>query len=36
MGWGVGIEPTHNGATIRRVNRFTTPTVYQNFLLARM
>ena len=25
MGRVVGIEPTHNGATIRRVNRFTTP-----------
>ena len=22
----MGIEPTHNGATIRRVNRFTIPT----------
>ena len=25
MGRVVGVEPTHNGATIRRVNHFTTP-----------
>lgn len=28
MGRVVGLEPTHNGATIRRVSRFTTPATY--------
>ena len=27
MGRVVGVEPTHNGATIRRVNHFTTPAI---------
>lgn len=28
MGRVVGLEPTHNGATIRRVSRFTTPATF--------
>ena len=28
MGRVVGVEPTHNGATIRRVNHFTTPAIF--------
>lgn len=27
MGRVVGVEPTHNGATIRRVNHFTIPAI---------
>ena len=26
LGWVTGLEPANNGATIRRVNRFTIPT----------
>ena len=33
MGWLVGIEPTHAGATIQGVNRFTTATIYQTKML---
>ena len=29
MGRVVGLEPTHNGATIRRVSHFTTPATYR-------
>ena len=28
MGRVVGLEPTRNGATIRRVNHFTTPAIF--------
>ena len=34
VGWVMGIEPMHNGATIRRVNRFTIPTTGYLFCLA--
>ncbi len=27
LGWVVGVEPTHNGATIRRLNHLTIPTI---------
>ena len=31
MGRVVGLEPTHNGATIRRVSRFTTPPHIESY-----
>ena len=35
MGRVVGLEPTHNGATIRRVSHFTTPATYWRHIAFR-
>ncbi len=35
MGRVVGLEPTHNGATIRRVSHFTTPATYRRHIAFR-